>query len=66
MPEKSNESQSQATASVPDNPAQSKESIPCVAKPDAAGNWECTQCGLYGPWDGVICMNCGTRSETKS
>jgi hypothetical protein len=46
--------------------AQSKERSACAPNPDATGNWECTQCGLYGPWEGVICMNCGTRAKAES
>lgn len=26
-------------------------------------SWICSQCGLKGPWNGVICLNCGNREE---
>jgi 5-methylcytosine-specific restriction endonuclease McrA len=35
--------------------------IPNVADPHPS--WLCSQCGSYGPWDGVICRNCGNREE---
>lgn len=35
--------------------------VPNVAKPHPS--WQCSQCGSYGPWDGIICRNCGNREE---
>ena len=35
--------------------------IPNVARPHAS--WQCSQCGFYGPWDGIICRSCGNREE---
>ena len=63
-----NESQDQTIRSVPDQAAQVQQSSACKATPSAVGSdiWECTQCGLYGPWEGVICANCGTRAKPKS
>jgi hypothetical protein len=26
-------------------------------------SWLCPHCGSYGPWDGVICLNCMQRSD---
>lgn len=26
-------------------------------------SWECSRCGSYGPWDGIICRTCGNREE---
>ena len=48
-----------------DGAAQVEKNSACKATQSAAdpNNWECTQCGLYGPWEGVICANCGTRAE---
>jgi 5-methylcytosine-specific restriction endonuclease McrA len=33
--------------------------VPNVARPDPS--WQCSQCGFYGPWDGIICRTCGNR-----
>jgi len=33
--------------------------VPNVSNPDPT--WQCSRCGLYGPWDGIICRNCGNR-----
>jgi hypothetical protein len=33
--------------------------IPNVANPHHS--WQCSRCGLYGPWDGIICRSCGNR-----
>jgi hypothetical protein len=35
--------------------------VPNVARPDPS--WICSQCGSYGPWDGIICRMCGKREE---
>ena len=35
--------------------------IPNVANPHPS--WLCSRCGCYGPWDGIICRNCGNREE---
>ncbi len=63
-----NQPQGQTIRPVPDDAAQARDGSACKATPIAAGSdiWECCQCGLYGPWDGVICENCGTRAEPKS
>lgn len=26
-------------------------------------SWMCPNCGSYGPWNGVMCMNCGMKSD---
>ncbi|MBK6263400.1 HNH endonuclease [Marivirga sp. S37H4] len=26
-------------------------------------SWSCPNCGSYGPWNGVMCMNCGMKSD---
>jgi hypothetical protein len=26
-------------------------------------SWTCPNCGSYGPWNGVMCMNCGMKSD---
>jgi HNH endonuclease len=33
--------------------------VPNVAGPHHS--WQCSRCGLYGPWDGIICRSCGNR-----
>jgi hypothetical protein len=60
-------SEDKTIPSLPDNAAQAQKSSDCKATPSAAGSdiWECTQCGLYGPWEGVICENCGTRAKPE-
>jgi 5-methylcytosine-specific restriction endonuclease McrA len=35
--------------------------IPNVANPHES--WRCSQCGFFGPWDGIICRTCGNREE---
>jgi len=35
--------------------------VPNVAHPHSS--WQCSQCGFYGPWDGIICRSCGNREE---
>lgn len=35
--------------------------IPVVRNPHHS--WECSNCGQYGPWNGVICMSCGHMSD---
>jgi hypothetical protein len=37
--------------------------IPNVANPHRS--WQCSQCGFYGPWDGIICRTCGNREEPE-
>jgi hypothetical protein len=26
-------------------------------------DFKCFQCGYYGPWNGVICLTCGQRTQ---
>jgi 5-methylcytosine-specific restriction endonuclease McrA len=26
-------------------------------------SWQCPTCGQFGPWNGVICLSCGQRSD---
>ena len=35
--------------------------VPNVERPHSS--WQCSQCGSYGPWDGIICRTCGNREE---
>jgi hypothetical protein len=30
---------------------------------DPHSSWRCPYCTSYGPWNGVICMNCGQKSD---
>jgi hypothetical protein len=34
---------------------------PVVPNPDIS--WMCPNCGSYGPWNGVVCLNCGRMSD---
>ena len=34
---------------------------PTAAEPHPS--WRCPNCGSHGPWNGVICLNCGSRSN---
>ncbi len=30
---------------------------------NASIHWQCPNCGQYGPWNGVMCMSCGMKSD---
>lgn len=34
---------------------------PSMPNPDSS--WRCPSCGGFGPWNGVICLNCGQMSD---
>jgi hypothetical protein len=37
--------------------------MPNVSNPHPS--WQCSNCGSYGPWNGIVCGNCGNREEPE-